>query len=243
MPAAVSAWLTHENIYYCQDVLDYLVNTYRQDIEKYAKSSQVEYVRLLFDRVPEQLGKKFVYSRLCDEATVYQVKQALGLLSKAGIIHFCHHTSGQGHPLGADKNIRKFKIFFFDIGLARRVLGLEAKDWLMETVLPQHNGAVAEQFVAQELMAHSRPAAPGELYYWHREAKSSQAEVDFVIVRNGKVVPIEVKSGKRGHLKSMKYFLGSHPNSEKGIKLAAFENRQFDYFEQIPFYDIERVVT
>lgn len=239
MPDVISAWLTHGNIKYCQDVQDAMINTYRQDFEKYAESNQIEYVSTLFDKIPDQLGKKFIYSHIDQHISHYHIRQAVKLLAKAGIIYYCYHSSGQGHPLGAGKNLKKFKIFFFDIGLAQRLVGLDVKDWLLQTVLPQHDGAMAEQYVAQQLVAHSSISSPAELYYWHREAKGSNAEVDFIHVKKGHVIPIEVKSGSKGHLKSMHLFLDSHPRSEHGLKVSSSEYSKFTNYEQIPYYALE----
>lgn len=83
-----------------------------------------------------------------------------------------------------------------------------------------YRGAVAEQFVGQELLAHGG-SENNRLYYWKRAAKSSSAEVDFVVVRNGKIYPVEVKSGPKGRMKSLQILLDEHPEIEKGFVLSS----------------------
>lgn len=239
LPDVVQAWIDHQDLYLCQEVQDAIINTYRQDFEKYARSNQIHYVDLLFNKVPEQLGSKFIYSHVDYEAAHYQLKNALTLLKKAGIVTYCFHSAGQGFPLAAATNLKKFKVFFFDIGLAQRILGVDLKNWITQPVLPQHQGSIAEQYVAQQLIAHSDSSSPAELYYWHREQKSSNAEVDFLVAKNTTIIPVEVKSGERGKLKSLRLFLQSHQNHRGGIKFSSAEYKVFDDYRNIPFYGIE----
>src|SRR5690606_2788061 len=126
------------------------------------------------------------------------------------IIHIIYHSSAQGVPLAAGKDNKKFKVYFFDIGLAQRILGLDLKQWITTPLNIKHAGAIAEQFVAQEYIAHTSIKQPPELYYWHREERSSNAEVDFLFLIDGKIIPTEVKAGKTGTLKSLQLFLETH---------------------------------
>ena len=145
---------------------------------------------------------------------------------KLGIVSFCYHTSAQGLPLGAGKDLKKFKVFFFDIGLAQRILGVKLQDWVMQPLLPQHDGSIAEQYLAQQLIAHAAPSSPGRaLLLASREAKSSNAEVDFVIAKSGIIMPVEVKSGRSGHIKSLQLFLDSHPEAADAVIISTAEHQ------------------
>ena len=143
------------------------------------------------------------------------------------------------------KNEKKAKVFFFDIGLAQRKLGLNLKDWLLTAVDVKALGAIAEQFVAQEYIAYSNNERPYELYYWHRESKSSNAEVDFLFVKQGKIFPVEVKSGVKGGMKSMKAFLETHPNSTRGLKVsqAMATELQAGNIVDVPFYALSAWIS
>ncbi len=112
--------------------------------------------------------------------------------------------------LGAEANDKHFKLIFLDIGLGQRLAGLQSKD-VMEDPLRSYEGRLAEQFVGQQLLAESDTASEDrQLYYWKRQKKCSTAEVDFLLVRDGHIIPVEVKSGKSGSLKSLHLYLSKY---------------------------------
>jgi predicted AAA+ superfamily ATPase len=141
--------------------------------------------------------------------------------------------------LGAHADDKKFKVFYFDIGIAQRMLGLDIKQWLLNPVQIANQGEMAEQFVAQELLAYSDFRKEEKLYYWHREARSSNAEVDFVVMKDGVIIPAEVNSSQKGAMKSMGVFLQSHPNSPFGLKISEGTFAQQGKIVEIPLYALE----
>jgi len=243
MPAVVHSWLTHKDLQTCLNLQDEIILSYKQDFEKYASGKLIDKVEIVFNAIPEHLGEKFVYSKIDADLRSYVFKEALDCLRKAGIIHLAYHSSAQGVPLAAGKDSKKFKVFFFDIGLAQRILGLDLKQWITTPLNVRHAGAIAEQFVAQEYIAYTSIKQPAELYYWHREERSSNAEVDFLFLLNGKIIPTEVKAGKTGTLRSLQLFLETHKNSPYGLKISEQNfSTQLPVFS-IPFYGIEMVTT
>lgn len=239
MPAVMQSWLDHKDVQLCQRLQDEILQAYRQDFLKYAKRNQIDHVSQIFDAVPAQLGKKFTYSHVNPHIRAQALKQAMQLLEMAGVAIPAYHTSAQGMPLGATKNEKRFKAFFLDVGLAQRLLGLDMKNWVTQELKVVNVGAVAEQFVAQELLAYSQPQRREELYYWHREAAASNAEVDFVVVKDLDIVPVEVKSGVRGGIKSMSLFLESHPTSSYGVKISEQPFATHGKLYEVPLYGIE----
>ena len=242
MPAVINAWLLERDFQLCLDLQDEILLTYKQDFEKYAKKRLLDQIESVFNAIPEHLGEKFIYNKVDPDMRSYIFKEALNCLKKAGIIHIAYHTSGQGLPLSMGKDSKHFKVFFFDIGLAQRLLGLDLQSWILAPLNIKHVGAIAEQFVSQEYIAYTSIKKPAELYYWHREARSSNAEVDFLFLINGKIIPIEVKSGTSGHLKSLHLFLESHPHSEYGIKISQQEQSEYGNIKGVPFYGIESLM-
>ncbi len=116
-------------------------------------------------------------------------------------------------------NFNRFKIVFLDIALAQTVLNIATTSWILNHLEQITNrGGVAEAFAGQELIAGSVIDIKPQLYYWHREARSSNAEVNYLIVSNDRIIPVEIKSGKEGSLKNMKIFLKGHPLSTYGIR-------------------------
>lgn len=239
MPAVIDAWISAQDPAICQQIQDEIIESYQIDFHKYAKQHEIPYVTKVFEMIPLLLSKKFIYSHVDEHLRIDVIKNALQLLETAGIAIYCHHTSAQRPPLGAMQNDKKFKVFYFDIGIAQRLLGLDIKQWLLNPLQLANQGEIAEQFVAQELLAYSDCHKQAKLYYWHREAKSSNAEIDFVILKGGEIVPIEVKSSQTGAMKSMHLFLESHPNSSYGVKISTGGFAHYDTIVEIPLYALE----
>lgn len=239
MPAVLDAWLKLKDPKICHEVQDEVVEAYRQDFHKYVKDRQISFVTRVFDAIPAQLGHKFKFSHVEQDEPAHHLKNALTLLIKAGIAHFCYHTSASGFPLGAEKDEKKFKVFFFDIGIAERILRLDIKKWVTTPFKISNLGPITEQFVAQELLAYSNIHQHTELFYWHREAKSSNAEVDFLISQGENIIPVEVKSSTQGSMKSMRLFLNSHPQVPYGIKISEGIFAGHSGIKEIPLYALE----
>lgn len=239
MPEVVTTWIKHQNVLACQNVQDRLIIAYRNDFGKYAKKHQIAYVDKVFSHLPLQLSNKFKYVHVDRDVRSKDLKEALYLLEKAGIAHICYRTSAQNPPIAVSKDENHFKAFFLDIGLAQRMLGLTHKDWILNEINIENLGAAAEQFVAQELVAYKSIQEKYELFYWHRQAKNSSAEIDFLTVRNSHLIPIEVKGGKTGQLKSLHIYLQQHPNALYGLKISENGFSKHDSIVGIPLYGIE----
>ncbi|MDA3810322.1 MAG: DUF4143 domain-containing protein [Spirochaetaceae bacterium] len=142
--------------------------------------------------------------------------RAFDLLVKAKVIYKIPDCNPSGLPLGATVNPKKFKAAMLDIGLFQRLCQIPSELELKEqNLLAMYRGKLAEQFVAQEILAQT----DSELYYWARDARSSNAEVDYLVVRNGLIYPVEVKSGAGGSLKSLHLMLENYPNCPNGLIL------------------------
>lgn len=239
MPAVIDAWIQDKDPVICQRIQDEIIESYQIDFHKYTKTLELPHVTNVFQHIPVMLGNKFIYSHVNSDTRSESIKNALLLLDTAGIAKRCFHTAAQQLPLGADYDHKKFKVFYFDIGIAQRILGLDLKQWLLNPALLANKGEIAEQFVAQEILAHSDPHKEPHLYYWHREAKNSNAEVDFVVVKNGEIVPVEVKSSQKGSMKSLQLFLSSHPHSQYGLKISEGPFAKQQHLTEIPFYAVE----
>lgn len=238
MPAVVDTWIKHKDTGLCQRIQDRIIGNYEDDFQKYAKKHQIETVGKVFRSITKQIGGKFQYTTVDNDMKTYPIKQGLHLLIKAGIAHTCFHTSGQVYPLNAELNEKKFKVFFFDIGIAHRLLGLDLAEWVTTPMEIEYLGSSAEQLIAQEFIAYSNPSKPASIYYWHVESKSGNAEVDFIAVKNKNIVPMEVKSGVKGGMKSLHLFLETHPKSKYGIKVSEGQFSKHGKLEEIPLYGL-----
>ncbi len=218
MPQAVLAMTEAKDVESVRRVHRSLLQTYRQDFYKYAPRIKAHLAESLFLKAPGRVGGHFKYSHVDPDLRSSEIRPAVEALEKAGVIRRVIHSSG-GLPLATDTNPRICKLIMLDVGLMHASLQIEAQLVQEPDLLAIQRGAVAEQFVAQELLACAPPDEDPTLYFWSREVPASQAEVDYLIPSGRFVLPIEVKSGASGTLKSLRIFLSSHPGSPIGVRL------------------------
>ena len=241
MPEVISTYLKTKDLNKCRQVIDDLVFSYNDDFVKYKKRVPVLRIKEVFDSVVMQSGSKFVYSKASTHSNHKQIKEALNLLVMAGIVIPVTHTSGNGLPLGAEINSKKQKMLLFDTGIFLRILGLDYRDLLLlKNFQTINKGNVAEQFIGLELLKSKSCYQKNDLYYWHRESKSSNAEVDYLENINGNIYPIEVKAGTSGSMQSMYIFL-NEKKKEKGIRFSLENFCNYDKIDVFPLYAVKNI--
>ena len=244
MPKVVQQWANNQDVRLCQELQHNIKAAYEADFIKYAKKHQIKYVDLLYQQIPMHICKQFKYSHLATSYRKRELEPALNLLNKAGIFHFIYHSLGQGVPLGAQADFDKFKLIMLDVALNQSILGLNIKDWFLQPEIALVNkGQIAEAFVGQELLAYSDPHNLTALYYWQHETRSSSAEVDYLISDNSNIIPIEVKSGRGSHLRSIRSFLEAHPQSSSAIRFSVHNYSVFDGIHSYPLYAVAGAIT
>jgi predicted AAA+ superfamily ATPase len=128
---------------------------------------------------------------------------------------------------------KQFKMFFLDIGLLLRISKIDYKNLFVKKELAaMFQGMLSEQFVAQQLIAK----LGNTLQYWARTESGANSEVDFVIQNNNSIIPIEVKTGKTGSLKSLHYLLQHHPNISKAIVFSLAKKGKDGCINFVPIY-------
>jgi uncharacterized protein len=213
MPEAVRVFNESKSFIEATKIQDRIIRSFRDDIPKYVSGDlQRSNISNLFSRIPKFCGQQIAYTKL-HEDDPKRNKNSLNLLRQAMIVHLAYAASPSSLPFGARSDEKTFKPIFLDIGLAQRLCGRNPTDILnQQDLVSAMDGQLAEQFVGQQLLANSEGSEMGTLYFWKRHAKSSSAEVDFLLSRNGHVVPVEVKNGKSGSLKSLHILMDSYPN-------------------------------
>jgi predicted AAA+ superfamily ATPase len=240
MPAAVAHYAENQDILAVRQILDNLIDSFQNDFVKYKKRQPESLLRDVFYAVVQQSGGKFNFSKAA-EVSVYNIKQSLNLLILAGLVFPVIHSSANGIPLGAEKNYKKQKMILLDTGIFQRILGVDLPELLFAKDFDLINkGAIAEQFVGLELIKSAPCFMPHDLYFWTREKNNSHAEVDYVIQKGKKIIPIEVKSGKSGKMQSMYLFL-NEKKSEYGIRTSLENFGQYGKIRVYPLYAIENV--
>lgn len=206
MPAVVKAYCELSQRFSEIENLKYdLITAYQSDFAKYRKHVPYERLVKVLRSLPRLVGEKVKYVNIDPDETAKNLKFCLNLLSMAQVCHPIHHTRANGVPLSAKAVDKIFKIIFLDVGLMSTLNGLNLQDFQKDLILV-NQGKVSEQLVGQELMSTFPHYKKPELFYWVREKKSSSAEVDYLMSHGSDVIPVEVKSGKRGRLKSLKIF-------------------------------------
>lgn len=241
MPEVVASYVKNNNINECGQVLDDLITSLKADFAKYKNKVPSLRISEVFDSVIRQSGNKFTYSQAATEANNQQVKEALDLLIMAGLVIPVTHTAANGLPLGAEVNPKKRKMLLLDTGIFQRLLGLDVPSVLFENDLDVVNkGAIAEQFVGLELLKYASCYRQESLYFWHREAKSSNAEVDYVIRQNESIMPVEVKSGKKGSMQSMFLFL-AEKKAPAGTRVSLENYSTYENIQVLPIYAVSEL--
>jgi predicted AAA+ superfamily ATPase len=207
MPEAVQQYVETGDFSEVMNVHSSIIETYRDDFAKYARGDDLLRLHRVFDYVPAAAGEKAKYSNIDPHDQARSLRKAIDRLDKAEVIFCVFHSKSSEMPIKAGKNDKVFKMYFLDIGLMNRICGirnipfsqLEKREFINE-------GKMAEQFIQQHLLRIGRLNEKPQLFYWLREAQSVNAEVDFVTQLNGEVVPVEIKAGKSGSLKSLHRF-------------------------------------
>ncbi len=237
MPEAVKKFIESGSVTEVKKVHDDIVHSYIQSLVKYNSKVNIESIEQIVRAIPSKVGSQIKYTHLDPDRRIEVTKTSLSILEKALLINLVHSTAVSGLPLGAGTSSKIFKPLFLDIGLMQHICGIDPKESITATDLNNvYKGSVAEQFVGQELLA-AGGSENHKLYYWNRTKKSSTAEIDFVFVRNGKIYPVEVKSGAKGRMKSMHIFFEEHPRIEKGFVLSSTVS-QIQLIEKMVFAPI-----
>ncbi len=225
MPASVSAWVETKDYSACQDEQNDIQQSYYDDFAKYAKKVDPQLLRNTLSAVVRQSGKKFVYSKVDGGYKTEDVKEALTLLRDAGIIIPVQMSAANGLPLGAQINPKFTRYDYLDTGLLLRVLAMNYDDdkELTKLILageaPElvNKGIVAELTAGLELLKSFSPQSKYELFYWENLERNATSEVEYVIAKNAKCLPIEVKAGTSGKMKSLRFFMNKK-NLTTGIR-------------------------
>lgn len=218
MPEAVAAYAATASLQEAFAVQDELTVAYREDFGKYGGRTDKDALDAVLTGAARGVGEQLKYARLAEGLDGRVVKRSFELLTRARVLHAVRAASPAGVPLAVSASRRRFKAIVVDVGLMQRLCGLRADvEYARSDLLSVYRGALAEQFVGQELLA----ATSADLYYWAREARGSSAEVDFLVDDGRRIVPMEVKSGSAGRLRSLRLLLDEFPDTAPGVVISS----------------------
>ena len=239
MPESVVKWVETHDYLQCQEVQDDILTGYEDDFPKYKKKIDPQLLSATMKSAAVQATKKFVYAKVPGEYKTTEVKKAVEMLIKAGILIAVTHSDANGLPLGDEKDESIRKMLLLDTGLMLRLLNMTLGD--ISAITTQiltasaadlvNKGTVAEMLAGLELLHYRTPNLKHELYYWLRQAKNSTAEVDYLLSKDMKVMPFEVKAGVQGGMKSLWSFMHEKKLTE-AIRCSLENFGQFDYIDE-----------
>lgn len=234
MPAAVLKYLENHNFKDVRSVQNDILKAYDEDFAKHSDGFLLRKLRLLWNALPSQLArenKKFIYTALRNGARAREYEEALQWLSDAGMVHLVRRVSSPLMPLKAYEDFGAFKLYAHDVGLLAAMCDIQAKTVLEgNSIFTHFKGALAEEFVLQELKANGINP-----YYWTSD--DSRTEVEFVIQAKDSVLPIEVKAEKNLRAKSLQAFIEKF-NPEKALRLSMQKHTCGEKILDYPLYAI-----
>ena len=233
MPAAITASLKENSLLECQRVHYRILQAYESDFGKYAKDIQHKYLRIIFQKAPALVSKVIKYRHIDKEARSRDLKPAIDLLCHAGLFQRVLATTAAGLPLHAHIRDDRAKLFYLDVGLLQTATKIDADLFFKDDILQINAGMIAEQFVEQELLSYSPPFQNASILFWEKD--HGEAEVDFVVTVGSEIIPVEVKAGTTGTLRSMHSFL-KQKKSRLGIRIAQQPLFFRDNILSVPFY-------
>jgi len=222
MPASIASFVSEGDYAAPDRAKQSILSTYRDDFAKYRTRVAHDVLSAVFQALPGAVGTRMKYAQLCRELRSEQISRAVRMLSMARVVYLVCHSACSGVPLGATVNRHWCKPLLVDVGLLTSASGLSmAAIARAEDLRLVNSGSVTEQFVGQHLLYRQDYYHEPELHFWCRESRSSNAEVDYVMGAGDRIVPVEVKAGATGSLRSLNQFV-----VEKGVPMGVRFNTE-----------------
>jgi uncharacterized protein len=207
MPEVIKKYIQHQDVKLLNKTFENLLTGYLEDVNKYAQSNvQTQIIRNVMRNSFEQAGQRITYVGFGNSNyNSREVKEALSLLEDARLLHVVYPLTTTTRPIEWNYK-KKPRLHLLDIGLVNYFKGIQ-EEIMMATDLEQvYKGSIIEQIVGQEMIAYQTSI----LYkpnFWVRDKNESSAEIDYVYIDGKKIIPIEVKAGATGKLKSLHIFM------------------------------------
>lgn len=238
LPEVVQTYIDSNDFQKVRFVQNRILLSYEGDFSKHAPFEIVPRIRMVWQSIVSQLAKenkKFIYGQIREGARAKDFELAIQWLTDAGLLVKCHRISKPEMPLIAFQDLGSFKLFLHDTGLLLALANIDIANLLNEdSLMQQYNGAIAEQFVIQQM----RLKGNRYIGYWTNDRSTS--EVDFVIQTEGKIIPIEVKSGENLRAKSFKLFCEKYKPDE-AIRTSMADYKAESWMTNLPLWAVETI--
>ena len=233
MPEVVKSYVEKRQLSLVRAIQNEILSNYTGDFSKHAPHQEVPRISMVWQSIMGQLSKenkKFIYGVLKKGGRAKEFEVAIQWLIDAGLIHKVNKCSKPELPLKFYEDFSAFKLYLCDCGLMGAMADTAAKDVLLgDTVFTEYKGAFTEQFVLQQMLAQGIQ----NIYYY--SAEDSRMEMDFLMQRDGKLLPIEVKGGTSAKATSLHNYLLLHP-SLHAVRLSMLPYREQEHLTNLPLY-------
>lgn len=235
MPEAVACYIEGKGLNAVRKIHKDILSGYRRDFSKHAPKNEVSRIELVWDSLPSHLAKenkKFIYGAVRKGARAKDFEVAITWLKDAGLIYKVHRVSKIEYPLKFYEDFDVFKIFPLDIGLLGAMAGVPASMMLVgDNIFREFKGAFTECYVNEQLAHIQIPT-------FYHSSNESECEIDFAVQTEKRVVPIEAKAEENVKSKSLKTYIGGHPNL-KGLRVSMLNYLDQGWMENLPLYAVE----
>lgn len=236
MPEVVLSFSEQRNWQEVREIQNEILESYDRDFSKHAPAEIVPRIRQLWNSLPSQLSRenrKFLYGLIKEGARAREYEIALQWLFDGGLIYKVSAVSAPRIPLKSYEDKSAFKIFMVDIGLLGAMCGLDSETIVNgNKIFTEFKGALTEQYVLQQLIIKH------EMFYYSKE--NSRQEIDFLIQRDGAVMPIEVKAEENLKAKSLRQFVAEN-KPEVAYRISMSDYREEDWMTNIPLYGVDAI--
>ena len=234
MPEAVNDYAQNGDVTSVREIQKQILDLYESDFSKHTPDTELARLRMVWNSVPLQLAKenkKFFFGQIRQGARAKDFENAIEWLLDCGLIGKVHRAEKPGIPLKAYIDFAAFKIYLLDVGLLGAMSDLDARTILEgNDLFTEFKGALTEQYVFQQLLADTDYTP----YYF---SASSHTEIDFLIQKEGSVVPVEVKAEENVRAKSLKaYYDKYHPSC--AVRCSMRDYRDDGWLVNLPLYAV-----
>ncbi len=248
MPEAVAKYAETKSLIDIDPVYESILTGFKDDVLKYASMAKAKYIQYLVEHASKYIGLPVKYENFGgSNFRSREMSEAFDVLEKAMVISRVYASASNQLPIV--NNLKKSpKLLYLDTGLVNYQAGLRTEIMNIKDINAVYHGQLSEQITGQTLL--SRAIRKNiNLSYWYREQKGSISEIDYLISCHNRLIPVEVKSGKSGTLRSLLNFIDESRNNfavriYSGVlgieKIRTPNKKQFALFS-IPFYLLHRI--
>lgn len=235
MPEVVKSYIDNGQLKPVRAIQNEILSNYAGDFSKHAPYQEVPRISMVWQSILGQLSrenKKFIYGALKKGGRAKEFEVAIQWLVDAGLVYKVNKCTKPQLPLKFYEDFTAFKLYLCDCGLMGAMADTAAKDVLIgDSVFTEYKGAFTEQYVLQQILS----SGISDIYYY--SADDSRMEMDFLMQREGALLPVEVKGGTSIKSTSLHNYLMEHPGIQ-AIRYSMLPYKKQDFLTNIPLYAV-----